>query len=161
MFNNIYNNKKIIITGNTGFKGAWLTTWLLKLGANVYGLSKDIPTKPSLYEALKLNSKIQHTFGDIRNYEVVNKLFSNVKPDFIFHLAAQPIVSSSFDNPIETFETNVIGSVNVLQAFKELNCKSNLIFITSDKCYENVEWTYGYREIDSLGGKDPYISCSS
>lgn len=156
MFNNIYNNKKIIITGNTGFKGAWLTTWLLKLGANVYGLSKDIPTKPSLYEALKLNSKIQHTFGDIRNYEVVNKLFSNVKPDFIFHLAAQPIVSSSFDNPIETFETNVIGSVNVLQAFKELKCKSNLIFITSDKCYENVEWTYGYREIDSLGGKDPY-----
>ena len=156
MFNNIYKNKKVIITGNTGFKGAWLTTWLLKLGANVYGLSKDIPTKPSLYEALKLNSKIQHTFGDIRNYEVVNKLFSNVKPDFIFHLAAQPIVSSSFDDPIETFETNVIGSVNVLQAFKKLNYRSNLIFITSDKCYENVEWTYGYREIDSLGGKDPY-----
>ena len=156
MFGQIYLNKKVLITGNTGFKGAWLTTWLLKLGAKVYGYSIDIPSKPSMFETLELNSKIEHVFGDIRDYQKLNKVVSDINPDFIFHLAAQPIVSKSYDNPVDTFGTNVMGSASILEAYRNLNHKSVLVFITSDKCYENVEWTYGYREIDRLGGKDPY-----
>lgn len=156
MFEDIYKNKKVLITGNTGFKGAWLTIWLLKLGANVYGYSKDIPTNPSLFDAIDLESKINHVYGDVRDYTLVKKTFDDVKPDFVFHLAAQPIVSTSFNNPIETYETNIMGTVNVLEAFRKINHESNLIVITSDKCYYNVEWTYGYRENDRLGGKDPY-----
>lgn len=156
MFKDTYKNKKVLITGNTGFKGAWLSIWLLKLGANVYGYSKDIPTNPSLFEAIDLESKINHIYGDVRDYNSLKKIFDEVKPDFVFHLAAQPIVSTSFINPIETYETNIIGTVNVLEAFRLMNHTSNLIVITSDKCYYNVEWTYGYRENDRLGGKDPY-----
>jgi len=156
MFNEIYNNKKVLITGNTGFKGSWLTTWLLKLGAKVYGYSIDIPSKPSLFESLDLNSKIEHYYGDICDYNLLNGIVSKINPDFIFHLAAQPIVSRSYEDPRETFGTNVMGSVNLLEAYRNLANKSVLVFITSDKCYENVEWTYGYRETDRLGGKDPY-----
>jgi len=156
MYKDTYKNKKVLITGNTGFKGAWLSLWLLKLGANVYGYSKDIPTKPSLFDAIDLEKKINHVFGDVRDYNSLKKVFNDVKPDFIFHLAAQPIVSTSFNNPIETYETNIMGTVNVLEAFRLMNHISNLIVITSDKCYYNVEWTYGYRENDRLGGKDPY-----
>jgi CDP-glucose 4,6-dehydratase len=156
MFGNIYNNKKILITGNTGFKGSWLSAWLLSLNAKVYGISKDIPTDPSLFKALLLENKCKHFEEDIRNLPKLLSIIKQVQPDFIFHLAAQPIVKSSFENPIETLTTNIIGTANVLEALRLNDKECVAILITSDKCYDNKEWTWGYRESDNLGGKDPY-----
>ena len=156
MFLNHYKNKKVLITGHTGFKGSWLTLWLHKIGANIQGYSKDIPTQPSLFEELKLEEKISHFIGDILDYNSLSEVFNNFEPDFVFHLAAQPIVSESIKNPIDTFKTNIIGSANVLECIRNSDSIKSAVMITSDKCYENVEWEYGYREIDSLGGKDPY-----
>lgn len=156
MFANIYNNKKVLVTGNTGFKGSWLTVWLLKLGAKVVGISKDIPSNPSMFEELGLEKKITHHFEDIRNLEGIKQVFQSEKPDFIFHLAAQPIVSTSYSEPIETFTSNTIGTANILEALRMLNSKCVAVFITSDKCYDNVEWVWGYKETDALGGKDIY-----
>jgi CDP-glucose 4,6-dehydratase len=159
MFNGVYNNKKVLITGNTGFKGSWLTTWLLKLGAKVYGLSKDIPTNPSMFEILDLNKRIIHFENDDRELDSVLQIINDVKPDFIFHLAAQAIVSKSYSDPIETLSTNIMGTANILEALRLYNNKCIGIIITSDKCYDNVEWIWGYKETDRLGGKDIY-SCS-
>ena len=156
MFLNHYKNKKVLITGHTGFKGSWLTLWLHKIGANIQGYSKDIPTQPSLFEELKLDEKISHVFGDILDYNALSEVFNNFQPDFVFHLAAQPIVSESIKNPIDTYKTNIIGSANVLECIRNSDSVKSVVMITSDKCYENVEWEYGYREIDQLGGKDPY-----
>ena len=156
MFDNNFKNKKILITGNTGFKGSWLSAWLIQLGAEVYGISNDIPTKPSMFEGLKLKDKIVHFELDIREYSAVKKVISTVKPDFIFHMAAQPIVVKSYENPVETISTNVMGTTNILEALREINLKCTAIIITSDKCYENVEWIWGYKETDYLGGKDIY-----
>lgn len=155
-FQNNFSDKKVLITGNTGFKGSWLTAWLLKLGANVYGISKDIPTQPSLFETLKLKSQINHTFLDIRNLDGLSKELETINPDFVFHLAAQPIVSQSYDNPLETITTNVVGTANVLESLRKINHKCVAVIITSDKCYENLEWVWGYKETDRLGGKDMY-----
>ena len=155
-FDSIYNNKKVLITGNTGFKGSWLTIWLLKLGAKVYGISKDIPTKPSMFQELELTKKIDHIEKDIRDLELIKKIIKEVKPDFVFHLAAQPLVSISYTDPIETISTNVLGTANVLEALRESNHNCVSIIITSDKCYDNVEWVWGYKENDVLGGKDIY-----
>jgi CDP-glucose 4,6-dehydratase len=155
-FNNVFQNKKIIVTGNTGFKGTWLSLWLHRLGAEVVGLSVDIPTKPSLFEVLGMEEKIRHEYMDIRDKKAVLDLFNDIKPDFVFHLAAQPIVSVSYLDPVATFETNVIGTANILEALRVLNHPCNAVMITSDKCYDNVEWIWGYRESDALGGKDPY-----
>lgn len=151
-----YSNKKILITGNTGFKGSWLSIWLNELGAKVYGLSDKIPTTPSHFEAAKIDQKLKHYFCDIKNKNQVNKIINEIKPDFIFHLAAQPLVRLSYDEPADTLETNFMGTVNVLDALKEQKFDCNAVFITSDKCYDNVEWQWGYRENDALGGKDPY-----
>ena len=156
MFNNIYNNKKILITGHTGFKGTWLTTWLLKLGANIVGISKDIPTNPSMFEELKLEKKIKHYQEDIRDLNKIIEIISNEQPEFLFHLAAQPIVSISYSNPIETISSNVMGTTNILEALKILNHKCTAIIITSDKAYDNVEQIWGYKENDKMGGKDIY-----
>jgi CDP-glucose 4,6-dehydratase len=156
MFNNCFNEKKVLITGNTGFKGSWLSVWMLHLGAQVTGISKDIPTSPSLFEELKLSLKLDHRFADVCDIESVKKIFDEVKPDFVFHLAAQPIVSISYQEPMETFRTNVIGTGNVLEAIRGLSHPCQAVIITSDKCYDNVEWIWGYRENDTLGGKDPY-----
>jgi CDP-glucose 4,6-dehydratase len=156
MFENVYAGKKVLITGNTGFKGSWLSIWLTKLGADVYGVSKDIPTNPSMFEKLNLASKVSHNFSDVRDYEQLKSIFQRTRPDFVFHLAAQPIVVNSYKNPIETISTNVIGTMNVLEALRETNLKCNAIIITSDKCYDNVEWIWGYKETDHLGGKDIY-----
>jgi len=155
-FGNVFNGKKVIVTGNTGFKGSWLTVWLLELGAKVYGISKDVPTNPSMFEALKLRDRIQHYQTDIRDLESIKRIFEEISPDFVFHLAAQPIVSASYTNPIETIATNVLGTAHILEALRGLKNKCNAVIITSDKCYDNVEWTWGYRENDRLGGKDPY-----
>lgn len=156
MFGDIYRNKKVLITGNTGFKGSWLTIWMLKLGAKVYGISKDIPTEPSMYEELGLKSKIVYYQNDIRNLESIKQIIEEIKPDFIFHLAAQPLVSISYSEPVETISTNVMGTANVLEALKDLNHRCIGVIITSDKCYDNVEWEWGYKESDVLGGKDIY-----
>jgi len=156
MFNNIYENKKALVTGHTGFKGAWLTAWLLKLGANVVGISKDIPTTPSMFEELNLNEKISHYLEDIRDLSKITQIISDEKPEFLFHLAAQPIVSSSYSDPIETISSNVMGTANILEALKISNHKCTAIIITSDKAYDNEEQVWGYKEEDKMGGKDIY-----
>jgi CDP-glucose 4,6-dehydratase len=156
MFNNLYKNKKVLITGNTGFKGSWLTSWLLKLDSNVYGISKDIPTKPSMFNELGLKDKIIHFQKDINDLNEIKKIIKEVKPDFVFHLAAQSLVSVSYSDPIDTIATNVIGTANILESLHRSNHKCIGIMITSDKCYDNVEWPWGYKETDSLGGKDIY-----
>jgi len=123
MFENIYKDKTIIITGHTGFKGTWLTTWLLKLGANIIGISKDIPTSPSMFNELGLKSKIKHYQEDVRDLAKMVEIVSNEKPDFLFHLAAQPIVSTSYEDPIETISSNVMGTANILEALIVSNHK--------------------------------------
>lgn len=156
MFGDIFKGKKVIITGNTGFKGSWLTVWLLKLGAKVYGISKDIPTDPSLFVELNLREKIDYSESDVRSLKDIDDIIGDVKPDFLFHLAAQPIVSLSYKDPIETLTSNIIGTANVLEGLRKSNHKCAAVIITSDKCYDNVEWVWGYRETDGLGGKDIY-----
>ena len=156
MFRNIYSGKKVLITGNTGFKGSWLSSWLLRLGAKVYGISKDIPTSPSIFETIGLEDHIDHVFMDIRDLSSVTGLVRKVKPDFVFHLAAQPLVGRSYLDPVETLTTNVIGTTNILEALRVVNNHCIAVVITSDKCYDNVEWEYGYKETDVLGGKDIY-----
>lgn len=156
MFKNIYRSKKIIITGHTGFKGAWLTSWLLQLGANVVGISIDIPTNPSLFEELQLEPKIVHYIQDIRDAQKIKEIFNKEKPDFVFHLAAQPIVSLSYKDPLNTFSTNVMGTASILDAICQFEQDCTVVVITSDKCYDNVEWVWGYKETDALGGKDIY-----
>lgn len=151
-----FKGKKVIITGDTGFKGAWLSIWLAHLGAHVYGMSMDIPTQPSLYEVIHLNQKVEHRWGDIRDLNDCKNLISDVLPDFIFHLAAQPIVLDSYKYPHTTFMTNALGTLNILEALRLHENKCVAIMITSDKCYENIEQIWGYRENDRLGGKDPY-----
>lgn len=155
-FNNIYHGKRVLITGNTGFKGCWLTTWLLKMGAEVYGYSLDIPTSPSMFKSLNLSNKIHHHFGDIRNKEEMNNYIQDIKPEFIFHLAAQAIVSTSYKDPFDTITTNVVGTASILEAIRNITWNCTCVLITSDKAYDNVEWIWGYRESDRLGGKDVY-----
>jgi CDP-glucose 4,6-dehydratase len=155
-FNNIYKNKKVLITGNTGFKGSWLSTWLKMMGAEVYGYSVDIPTQPSMFEILDMENKISHHFGNICERRELEDYVQKVKPDFIFHLAAQAIVSISYEKPYDTIMSNVMGTASVLEAIRNIKWKCTCILITSDKAYDNVEWIWGYRENDSMGGKDIY-----
>lgn len=156
MFANIYQGKRVLVTGHTGFKGTWLTTWLLKLGAEVTGVSKDVPTQPSMFEELALTKRIQNIQADIRDLSAMQKIISEAKPDFVFHLAAQAIVSTSYSDPVETMSTNVIGTMNILEVLRKFEKPCVAVMITSDKCYDNVEWLWGYRETDALGGKDVY-----
>ena len=155
-FNNVYQGKKVLVTGNTGFKGSWLSTWLTMLGAEVYGFSLDVPTSPSMFETLALDKHIHHQFGDIRDKEVFNAYVQEVKPDCLFHLAAQAIVSTSYQQPFETITTNVVGTASICEAIRNINWPCTCVLITSDKAYDNVEWIWGYRETDALGGKDVY-----
>ncbi len=156
MFKNIYEGKKILLTGHTGFKGTWLTKWLLNLGAEVIGVSNKIPTNPSMFEILGLKEKIKHIEEDIRNFNELSKIISKEKPEFIFHLAAQAIVSASYINPLETISSNVMGTTNLLEALRISNHHCTAIIITSDKAYDNVEQIWGYKENDKIGGKDIY-----
>jgi CDP-glucose 4,6-dehydratase len=160
LFGGIYKNKTVLITGHTGFKGSWLIFWLIKMKAYVIGFSKDIPTNPAHFELLQKNNYLKDLIdirGDIRDGKKLNEVFKEYNPDIVFHLAAQPLVRYSYKNPIETYETNVIGTLKVFEACKEADVKA-IINITSDKCYENKEWVWGYRENDALGGYDPYSS---
>jgi CDP-glucose 4,6-dehydratase len=156
MFSEVFRNKKVLVTGNTGFKGSWLSLWLVELGADVYGLSDTVPTNPSLFEAVNLEALVNHTMLDLGELDRVKELVSQIKPDFVFHLAAQAIVSLSHQDPLKTLRTNVMGTAHVLEALKDLEQECTAVFITSDKCYENVEWVWGYKETDPLGGKDIY-----
>lgn len=155
-FNNVYKGKKVLITGNTGFKGSWLSSWLIMLGAEVYGYSINIPTTPAMYEVADIGSRIRQCFGDIRDEKALNTYIQEVKPDFIIHLAAQAIVSTSYEKPFDTITTNVVGTASVLEAIRNIYWQCTCVLITSDKAYDNVEWIWGYRETDALGGKDVY-----
>lgn len=156
MFDNVYSQKKVLITGHTGFKGSWMTCWLLKLGAQIVGVSKDVPTNPSMYDDLGLESKIRHYTCDIRDLSALSNVIKSERPDVIFHLAAQPIVSTSYDDPIETFTSNSIGTMNVMEVLRHIDWPCVSVLITSDKSYDNVEWVWGYKETDQVGGKDIY-----
>ena len=156
MFKSYFQNKRVIVTGNTGFKGSWLSIWLRQLGAEVHGLSNGVPTQPSIFEDLELANEITHHHVDLRNLGDVQQVVQAVKPDVVFHLAAQALVLAAYENPLETLTTNVIGTANILEALRNAALPCSAIMITSDKCYENVEWLWGYRENDTLGGSDPY-----
>ena len=152
-----YRNRKVLVTGHTGFKGSWLCEWLLSLGAEVHGLALPPSTKPSLFNQLRLARRIKsHTIGDIRDLAAVKCVMRRVKPDFVFHLAAQPLVRLSYEKPVETFDTNVMGTVNVLEAARLTGRKISVVCITTDKVYENNEKGRPFRETDPFGGYDPY-----
>ena len=153
---NAFNGPKVLITGHTGFKGSWLSLWLKQLGANVTGISIDIPSEPSHFDAANLSGMIDDHRVDIRDSESVRRTVQESQPDFVFHLAAQALVRPSYENPVETMMTNAIGPANILDALRGLDKPVTAVIITSDKAYDNVEWVWGYRETDRLGGKDPY-----
>lgn len=155
-FKGYYKNKRVLITGHTGFKGGWLALWLKELGATVLGYSLDPPSKPNLFEAVKISSKINHIHGDILDYEKMRKVFIDFNPEIVFHLAAQALVRPSYIEPRLTFDTNVTGTLNVLEIVRTLPGIRSVIVITSDKCYENREQVWGYKENDPMGGDDPY-----
>ncbi|MBT6457871.1 MAG: CDP-glucose 4,6-dehydratase [Gammaproteobacteria bacterium] len=149
-------NKKILITGHTGFKGSWLAFLLSEIGADVMGFSLPPETEINHFDLLGLSNKINHVEGDIRDASLLASTVCEFQPEFVFHLAAQALVRPSYQEPVETFSTNVMGSANLLDAVRQCNSVRSLVYITSDKCYENVEWVWGYRENDQLGGRDPY-----
>jgi len=151
-----YKDKTVLVTGHTGFKGSWLSAWLTSLGARVVGLSIDIPTDPSNYEVSAIDNIISNHSVDIRDANSVRQVIKEIQPDFVFHLAAQALVRTSYESPLETITTNAIGTANVLDALRCLDKQVVAVMITSDKAYDNVEWVWGYRETDRLGGKDPY-----
>lgn len=151
-----WDRKKVFITGHTGFKGSWLSLWLASLGAKVTGYALDPPTVPSLYDLCKIGELINTIKGDIRDYNHLLNAIQESKPEIVIHLAAQPLVLYSYEQPVETFSTNVMGTVNLLEAVRNTNKIRAVINVTTDKCYENKEWTWGYRENDTLGGHDPY-----
>lgn len=153
-----YKGKKVIITGHTGFKGAWLTQILLGWGAHVIGVSLVPDTQPNLFDILNIKSRVKNYFADIREIDTMRKIFLDEQPEIVFHLAAQPIVRTSYDDPLGTFSTNVMGTANILEVIKETPSVTSVVIITTDKVYENKEWHYAYRENDPLGGHDPYSS---
>jgi CDP-glucose 4,6-dehydratase len=154
MFDSAYQNKRVLVTGHTGFKGSWLTLWLSQMGAKITGYSLQPPTEPNHFQLLNLN--INSVIGDIRDTNKLQAVLRDQQPEIIFHLAAQAIVRLSYQNPVETFTSNVLGTINVLEAARSVRTVRAIVNVTSDKCYENREWPWGYREIDALGGYDPY-----
>jgi CDP-glucose 4,6-dehydratase len=152
----VFKGARVLLTGHTGFKGTWLSLWLNKLGAQVHGLSLCVPSEPSHFIASSIGSQLKDNRIDIRDGFLLKALVNEIQPNFVFHLAAQPLVRRSYADPLETWQTNTIGTINVLEALRLLKDPCVAVFITSDKCYDNVEWIWGYRESDSLGGPDPY-----
>jgi len=158
MFENFYRNKRVFITGHTGFKGSWLSEWLLLLGAEPVGYSLPPETEPALFNQLGLHGRMGHHVGDIRDRRDIADAIRSTQPDVVFHLAAQALVRRSYSEPVETFETNVLGTVHVLDALRSMAKPCSAVIVTSDKCYENSGRSFGYRENDPLGGYDPYSS---
>jgi CDP-glucose 4,6-dehydratase len=156
LLKDVFRNMRVLVTGHTGFKGSWLSLWLKKLGAHVVGYSLDAPTNPSLFEICGLKNEIISINGDIRNRDGLMSAFKRYSPEIIFHLAAQALVIPSYSNPIETYDTNVMGTVNILDVCRQSHFVKAVVNVTSDKCYENHQWIWGYRENDTLGGCDPY-----
>ena len=152
----IFKNKKIIVTGHTGFKGSWLTAFLSTYKCKIYGLSKDIPTKPSHFKLLNFKNKVVNHKLDITDLKKLKKVFNKIQPDFVFHLAAQSLVKTSYENPETTFKSNCIGTLNILESLRNLKKKCTVVLVTSDKSYKNLEIKRGYKETDQLGGLDPY-----
>lgn len=156
-----YKGKKVLVTGHTGFKGSWLCKMLLELGAEVYGYSLKPPTTPSLYELCGLEEEIVSEIGDVRDREHLKAFFERVQPEIVFHLAAQPIVRESYKDPVYTYETNVMGTVNILECIRLSDSVKSFLNVTTDKVYENKEWCWGYREHEPLDGFDPYSNSKS
>ncbi|MGF1509245.1 MAG: CDP-glucose 4,6-dehydratase [Myxococcota bacterium] len=155
-FGGAYAGKRVLLTGHTGFKGSWLAVWLRSLGAEVYGLALEPDTDPALFDLLKLRDDVDHAVVDVRDLALVKERVSAVEPEVVFHLAAQPLVRRSYSDPKETWDVNVTGTVNVLEAIRSTDSVRAAVIVTSDKCYENREWVWGYRETDPMGGHDPY-----
>jgi CDP-glucose 4,6-dehydratase len=153
-----WRGKRVFLTGDTGFKGAWLALWLDSLGARVLGFSKDVPTSPSLFEAARVGERVQHEVGDVRDFRAVNDSIRRFVPDIVFHLAAQALVRYSYAEPLETYATNVMGTAHVLEALRDAPSVRAAVIVTSDKCYENLETGRAYVETDAMGGHDPYSS---
>lgn len=158
IFHNFYRGKRVLVTGHTGFKGSWLSIWLHELGAEVIGLSLDPATERDNFVLSGIGSKIIDLRGDIRNGELVKRVFKDYQPEIVFHLAAQPLVRESYDIPVETYETNVMGTIHVMEAIRVTEGVKVAVMITTDKCYENAEQLWGYRENEPMGGYDPYSS---
>jgi len=150
----VYRGRRVLVTGHTGFKGSWLSRWLEKLGADVVGYSLKPNTEPNHFELLNL--RITSNIGDIRDFHALKRVVSDFKPEIVFHLAAQPSVIASYEQPLETFSTNVVGTANLLEVSRQVSSIKSVVIVTTDKCYKNNEWIYGYREVDELGGHDPY-----
>jgi CDP-glucose 4,6-dehydratase len=152
-----WSGKKVFLTGHTGFKGGWLSLWLSSMGANVFGFSLAPNTYPNLYTVFDISNTISRsTIGDIRNLEALTKAVNDAQPEIVIHMAAQPLVRYSYINPVETYSTNVMGTVHVLEAIRQAPSVKSVVIVTTDKCYENREWVWGYRESESMGGHDPY-----
>lgn len=158
---NYFSKKKVLITGHTGFKGSWLSLWMHCLGSKVLGISRDIPTQPSHFRLIGLKKLIKSKFVDIENLSNVKKVIKNYKPDYIFHLAAQAIVKKSYKDSINTWRSNLLGTINILETLREIKKKTVVVLITSDKVYKNIETKKGYKENDLLGGIDPYGASKS
>jgi len=154
LFDGVYKGKRVLITGHTGFKGSWLALWLEQMGADVIGYSLEAPTRPNHFELLDIN--MVSIIGDIRDSKKLESIFQEYRPEIVFHLAAQPLVRLSYKEPVETFETNVMGTINVYEACRNAKSVRAIVNVTSDKCYENKEWIWGYKETDPMGGYDPY-----
>lgn len=151
-----WKNRKVFVTGHTGFKGSWLTLWLDALGADVTGYALEPPSEPSLYEQARVGDCVRSIHGDIRDFEHLRAAVAACRPDVVIHMAAQSVVRQSYDEPVETYATNVMGTVHLLEAVRRLDRPCVVVNVTSDKCYENREWVWGYRESDPMGGHDPY-----
>jgi CDP-glucose 4,6-dehydratase len=153
-----WQGRRVLVTGHTGFKGSWLSLWLHRLGARVTGYALDPPTSPSLFELAGVVSTLASRIGDLDNYAVLRRVVQESQPEIVFHLAAQPLVRAGYEDPASTYRTNVLGTVHLLQAVRETSGVRAVVNVTTDKCYQNREWDWGYREIDPLGGFDPYSS---
>lgn len=160
-FSDFFQNKKVLVTGHTGFKGSWLCHILSRFGASVVGYSRSVPTDPSLFLLSNVGSRITSITGDIRDYDKLWSVFKTFRPDIVIHMAAQPIVRESYVNPRYTYETNVMGTVNILECVRLTGCTKSFLNVTTDKVYENKEWVWGYRENESLNGFDPYSNSKS
>jgi CDP-glucose 4,6-dehydratase len=156
MNRDFWHNRRVLVTGHTGFKGSWLCLWLHSVGARVAGYALEPPTRPSLYQLARISELVDSTIADLRDMNALDKAVASFAPEVVLHMAAQSVVLTSYDDPIETYSTNVVGTVHLLEAVRRANRPCCVVNVTTDKCYLNQGWVWGYREIDALGGRDPY-----